>query len=177
MAESQVLAAEEEVVEIVPVTQAERILMSRQVRTLAQQVRFMRTNLPVECRKNRRDTRALLRAPFAKVLASARSLPKDHEVRREVEATVASTIDMAEIRHYNFLQNEMEQRFVVILADLYDVVMRRVQIMEEFDLAQNDEHQIDRISWYHQLTSSPQLIDYYRMDVKWDGAVVSEAHR
>jgi len=171
------LQMESEVIEIVPVTQEERILMSRQVRTMAQQVRHMRADLPVQCRKNRKETRAILRAPFAGVLASARSLPKNHPVRQEVEASVADTINMAEERHFNLLQNEMERRFVTILADLYDIVMRRVQIMEEYERSQDDERQIGVISWRHQLTSMPEMITYYRMDESWDGVTIPEARK
>lgn len=152
----------------------ERTLASRQVKKMAQMVRDGRKQLVVKCKTNRKETRAILRQPFAGILATIRTLDKNDPIRQEVEWRVRDTIDMAEQRHFNILQNEMERMFVRVLGEGYDVVMRRVMWMNAFDAASDEEAQMPSMEYQRGITKAPELIDYYRMDVPWSGNTVAE---
>lgn len=162
------------IIEPDPISMEERTMVSKQVKKMAQMVRDGRTELVANCKANRKETRAILRQPFAEILATVRTLDKNDPIRQEVEWRVRDTIDMAEQRHFNIIQDEMERMFVRVLGEGYDVVMQRVMWMNSYDLASDEAQQMPSMEYHRGITKAPELIDYYRMDVSWSGSIVAE---
>lgn len=157
------------------VSPQESLLVSDDIRGLAMMVRKMRADLIATGKKARRETRAILRKPFANILAEARKLPKSDKNRQAIEARVADTISMAEYRVEALLQNEMERNLVRLLGDKYKPVMDRIANMVAFEEAMDDETQIGNIAFSHQLTTTPfDPITTFRMDESWDGVLLDE---